>query len=51
MLPQELLGDQSLKGEFVRMVWNSTLGEEEKNRVLTMGMEALNGAEVEEWNY
>ncbi len=51
VLPQELLGDQSLKGEFVRMVWNSALGEEEKNRVLTMGMEALNGAEVEEWNY
>ena len=38
--------DKSVKGEFVRAVWESDLTLEEKNRVITCGLSALKGEEI-----
>jgi hypothetical protein len=38
--------DASLKGEFIRMVSASDLSEEEKSRVIRMGILALAGEEI-----
>lgn len=38
--------DKSVKGEFVREVWNSKLSEEMKSRVIMCGLNVLKGEEV-----
>ena len=38
--------DKSVKGEFVRAVWESDLSIEEKNKVITCGLSALKGEEI-----
>lgn len=38
--------DKSVKGEFVRAVWESELTNEEKNKVITCGLSALKGEEI-----
>ena len=38
--------DKSVKGEFVRAVWESDLSVEEKNKVITCGLSALKGEEI-----
>lgn len=38
--------DESLKGEFIRMVLQSDLGEEKKSQVIRMGLAALAGEDV-----
>ena len=38
--------DKSVRGEFVRAVWESTLSEEEKNKIITCGLSALKGEEI-----
>ena len=37
--------DKSVRGEFVRTVWESKLSEEEKSRIITCGLSALKGDE------
>ena len=42
------LGDASLKGEFVRLVYNdNSLSDEEKAKIISYGLKALSGREVE----
>ncbi len=38
--------DKSVKGEFVRAVWESDLSDEEKNKIITCGLSALKGEEI-----
>ena len=38
--------DKSVRGEFVRAVWESTLSDEEKNKIITCGLSALKGEEI-----
>ncbi len=38
--------DKSVRGEFVRAVWESALSEEEKNKIITCGLSALKGEEI-----
>ncbi len=38
--------DKSVRGEFVRSVWESTLSEQEKMRVIMCGINALKGEEI-----
>jgi hypothetical protein len=38
--------DESLKGEFIRMVLASDLGEEQKSEVIRCGLMALSGEEI-----
>ena len=38
--------DKSVRGEFVRTVWESELGEEEKNKIIMCGLSALKGEEI-----
>lgn len=38
--------DKSVKGEFVRAVWESDLSSEEKDRVITLGLSVLKGEEI-----
>ena len=38
--------DKSVRGEFVRTVWESDLSDEEKGKVITCGLNALKGEEV-----
>ncbi len=38
--------DKSVRGEFVRAVWESNLSEEEKNKIIMCGLSALNGEEM-----
>lgn len=42
----DYLHDKSLRGEFVRTVWESALSLEEKTKVLTLGLNALKGEEI-----
>ena len=39
--------DQSLKGEFIRLVLIQNLGEKEKKEIITTGIKALSGEEVD----
>lgn len=41
--------DKSVKGEFVRNVLSSTLSEEEKQKIINLGLNALKGDEIS-WN-
>ena len=43
---QDYEGDVSLKGEFVRMVMEADLTEEEKSMVIRAGIQALQGEEI-----
>ncbi len=43
---ETLKGDLSLKGEFLRQVKSSELPEEEKNRIISLGLKALSGREI-----
>ena len=44
---EKLAGDLSLKGEFIRLVLNNTeLDDELKNRVIELGIKALDGEEI-----
>ena len=45
--PEDYVGDVSLKGEFIRSVLASRLSENEKQRVITCGLRALRGEEVD----
>ena len=46
--PEKYEGEVSLRGEFVRMVWaNGELSDEEKRQVITLGLKALEGREVD----
>ncbi len=38
--------DKSVRGEFVRAVWESGLNEEEKNKIIMCGLSALKGEEI-----
>ena len=38
--------DKSVRGEFVRSVWESSLSEEEKNKIIMCGLSALKGEEI-----
>ena len=38
--------DKSVRGEFVRAVWESGLTEEEKNKIIMCGLSALKGEEI-----
>ncbi len=44
--PEDYQNDISLRGEFIRRVLASGLGEEEKERVIACGLRALSGEEV-----
>ena len=44
--PADYQNDLSLKGEFIRLVLAGALSDEEKTRVIRMGMEALTGGEI-----
>ena len=44
---EELAGDISLKGEFIRTVLKSDYPEDEKNKIISVGLRALSGREVE----
>ncbi len=46
ILPEDYRNDISLRGEFVRRVLASSLGEEEKERVIACGFAALTGEEA-----
>ncbi|MFV0527330.1 MAG: exonuclease SbcCD subunit D [Lachnospiraceae bacterium] len=39
--------DASLKGEFIRLVWDADLKEDEKSSIIKMGLRALRGEEIE----
>lgn len=43
---QDLAHDISLRGEFIRQVWHSTLSESEKDQVITLGLKALAGEDL-----
>ena len=43
---EKLKGDISLKGEFLREVLNSDLSEDDKNRIISLGLKALSGREI-----
>ncbi len=38
--------DKSVKGEFMRLVWESELGDEQKKKVISCGLNALRGEEL-----
>ena len=38
--------DKSVRGEFIRSVWESALSQEEKSRVIMCGINALKGEEI-----
>ena len=40
-------GDVSLRGEFIREVMSSDYSEEDKTAIITCGLKALRGGEVE----
>ena len=40
--------DLSLKGEFIRLVLEQNLSEEEQKKIITCGIKALSGEEVNE---
>jgi len=44
--PEDYIHDKSVRGEFVRAVWESDLSTEEKHRVITCGLNALKGEEI-----
>ena len=44
--PKDYANDISLKGEFVRTVYNSNLSDEEKNQVIEFGIKALMKEEI-----
>lgn len=43
---EKLKGDISLKGEFIRLVLNQDLTEQEKTDIITLGIKALEGDEI-----
>ncbi len=45
--PESYRHDISLKGEFIRLVVDSSLDEEEKDRIIRCGLQALAGEEIE----
>lgn len=46
--PEKFVNDLSLKGEFVRTVYaNTSLSEEEKRKVVSLGLKALEGREID----
>ena len=38
--------DKSVRGDFVRAVWESNLSEEEKSRIIMCGLNAIKGEEI-----
>ena len=38
--------DKSVRGEFIRSVWESSLSQQEKSRVIMCGINALKGEEI-----
>lgn len=42
------INDRSLKGEFVRLVRDEELSEDEKGKIIDLGIRAILGEEIEE---
>ncbi len=42
----DYITDKSVKGEFIRAVWESDLTPEQKNKIITYGINALKGEEI-----
>ncbi|MBQ3597552.1 MAG: DNA repair exonuclease [Clostridia bacterium] len=42
----DYLNDKTVRGEFISLVWNSDLSDEYKKKVITCGLNALNGEEI-----
>lgn len=47
---EDYLLDKTAKGEFLRLVWESDLSQEEKKKIISCGLNALRGEELL-WNY
>ena len=45
--PEKLAGDNTLKGEFIRRVLESDETEEKKSRIISIGLKALSGREID----
>ncbi len=43
---EDYLNDKSVRGEFVRTVWESNLSNEEKSKIIMCGLNALKGEEI-----
>ena len=43
---ESLIGDLSLKGEFLRKIVSSDISEEDKKRIISLGLKALSGREI-----
>ena len=44
--PEDYLMDKSVRGEFVRAVWESDMSAEDKRKVILCGLNALKGEEI-----